>query len=67
MSQKQQVLNHMATKGSITPMEAFKRYGITCLAERIRDARESGHKIAAVMVKANGKRFARYSLLKGRK
>jgi Helix-turn-helix domain len=63
MSQKMQVLNHIKSKGSITPMEAFSRYQITCLAERIRDLKDSGHLIATEMVKRNGKRFAKYRLV----
>jgi len=45
-------------------MTAFSRYGITCLAERVRDARDSGHKIATEWVKQNGKRFAKYRMVK---
>jgi len=63
MSQKQQVLNHIKKHGSITPMQAFSRYQITCLAERIRDLRDSGHKIASEYVKRKGKRFAKYRLV----
>lgn len=63
MSQKQQVLNHLKRHGSITPMQAYSRYQITCLAERCRDLRESGHAIVSEMVKRNGKRFARYKLV----
>jgi Helix-turn-helix domain len=62
MSQKMQVLNHIKRKGSITPMEAFSRYQITCLAERIRDLKDSGHKIGMEWVKKNNKRFAKYRL-----
>jgi Helix-turn-helix domain len=63
MSQKIQVLNHIKRHGSITPMQAFRQYGITCLAERVRDARDSGHKIATEWVKKNGKRFAKYRMV----
>lgn len=66
MTQNDQVLNHLRKK-SISSLEAAKLYGIMCLAERIRDLREKGHKILTVMVKENGKRFARYSLIKGAK
>lgn len=62
MSQCDQVLNHMKRHGSITPMQAFSRYQITCLAERVRDARDKGHQITKVWVKRNGKRYAKYSL-----
>jgi hypothetical protein len=62
MSQKMQVLNHIKRKGSITPMQAFSLFQITCLAERVRDLRDSGHKIGTEWVKKNGKRFAKYRM-----
>lgn len=65
MTQNEQVLNHLR-KGTITSLEAASRYKIMCLAERIRDLREKGHKIVTTKVKENGKQFARYSLIKGK-
>lgn len=65
MTQNEQVLNHLR-KGTITSFEAASRYKIMCLAERIRDLREKGHKIVTTKVKENGKQFARYSLIKGK-
>jgi len=62
MSQKDRVINHIRRYGSITPMQAFKQYGITCLAERVRDARDSGHKIATEWVKKGKTRYAKYRL-----
>ena len=35
MTQKQMVLNHIQTYGSITTWEAIKEYGITRLSDRI--------------------------------
>lgn len=64
MTQNEQVLAHLRKK-PITPLEAAKLYGIMCLAERVRDLRDRGNKILTIMVKENGKRFARYSLIKG--
>jgi hypothetical protein len=64
MTQNQQILNHLR-KGTITPLEAAKQYGIMCLAERVRDLREKGHKILTTKEKKNGKQYARYSLIKG--
>jgi len=63
MAQKDKVLAHIKKHGSITPMQAFSRYQITCLAERVRDLRNSGHRICAEMVKRNGKRFAKYRIV----
>lgn len=66
MTQNEQILEHLRKK-SITPMEAAKTYGIMCLAERIRDLRGKGIQILTVKVKQNGKQFARYTLIKGKK
>jgi len=63
MAQKDQVLNHIKRYGSITPIQAFSKYQITCLAERIRDLKDSGHKIVAEYITRNGKRFAKYRLV----
>jgi len=63
MSQKDKVLSHIKKHGSITPMQAFSRYQITCLAERIRDLRDGGHRIAAEMIRKGDKRFAKYRLV----
>jgi hypothetical protein len=65
MTQNEQILEHLR-KATITPIEAAKKYGIMCLAERVRDLKEKGHKILTTIVKENGKRFARYSLIKGK-
>lgn len=62
MSQNQQILNHLKSGKSITPMEAFIRYGITCLAERCRDIRKKGIKIDTEIIHKGKKRFAKYSL-----
>lgn len=35
------VRNHLLNNGSITQAEAFRMYGIACLAERIRDLRQT--------------------------
>jgi hypothetical protein len=43
-------------------LEAAIKYGITCLAERVRDLRDKGVEIKTTMEKKNGKRYARYSL-----
>jgi len=42
-TQKKAILNHLKTKGSITSMEAFKKYGATRLSARIFDLRDDGH------------------------
>lgn len=63
MSQCANVFVHMKEHGSITPLEAFKRYGILALHSRIAELRERGHKIVTRMVETeSGKRVGQYSL-----
>ena len=64
MSQCDDILKHLKTKGSITPIEALQLYGCFRLAARIKDLREQGNNIYSARVSQNGKEFARYSLVK---
>lgn len=61
-TQKDQILLHMRTKGSITPLLALKLYGSFRLAARIEELRRDGWLINATMVTRRGKRYAAYSL-----
>lgn len=67
MKQTDMVLHHLETKGSITPLEALREYGIMRLASRVTDLKNAGYCIAKETVtnkNSNGKtvRYARYSL-----
>ena len=67
MKQTGLVLKYMEDFGSITPLDAVKDLGIMCLAERIRDLRKSGVKIASTPesgINRYGKttHYTRYSL-----
>lgn len=44
-TQKEQVLRHLQECGSITTLQAFKRYHITRLSEYIRELRADGYLI----------------------
>jgi hypothetical protein len=66
MSQTNEILAYMSKK-PITPIEALKRFGCLRLAARINDLRDAGHFINTELVVKNGKKFARYSLIKERK
>ena len=59
-SYKQIILNHMLAGKSISTIEAFAQYDITCFLQRISDLRADGVIINDEMVKQNGKRFKRY-------
>ena len=63
MTQKQMIMNHLRTYGGITPLEALNRYGCFRLGARIADLKNDGIGIKTEMVKENGKRYARYTLV----
>ena len=68
MSQHDIVLEHLKEHGSISSMEAFKKYYITRLAAVIFDLRADGYEIETDMVskkRRNGDRvrYAVYTLL----
>lgn len=60
-SQNQQILKHLQTGKSITPMEALNKYGCFRLASRINDLRNMGYNIQSELVHKNDTKFARYS------
>jgi hypothetical protein len=66
MSQTNEILAYIKKK-PITPIEALKRFGCLRLAARISELRFAGHFINTELVSKNGKKFARYSLIKERK
>lgn len=49
MTQNEMIKKHLKTQKSITSLEAFRKYGITRLASRILDLKESGLKIGGYM------------------
>lgn len=60
MSQNQQILNHLKSGKSITPLEALRRFDSLRLGARIYNLRMAGHDIKSRIVENNGKRFAEY-------
>lgn len=63
MSQTDAILSHLQRR-PLTSIEAIERLRVLRLAARIRDLRDRGHNIYSTMVERDGKRFARYVLLK---
>jgi hypothetical protein len=63
MSQCTDILEALR-RGPITPLEALKDHGCLRLAARIEELRSDGHTIVTEMVKANGKKFGQYVLIK---
>lgn len=64
ITQKQQVLAHLEKYGSITSWEAIKKYNITRLAAIIFDLRDEGNKVFSSIEKKDGKKWAKYVLMK---
>ncbi len=57
------VFNHLRSRGSISPLEAFGTYGITRLAARINDLKKKGILTHTELKRdASGKAYARYTL-----
>ena len=63
MTQNDQILNHLKSGGTITPIESLEWFGCFRTAARISDLRRQGHNIHSEKVTQDGKSFARYSLL----
>ena len=61
MSQKEMVLNHLETYGTITPLEALTRYGIMRLAAVVHDLKNEGFIINSKLKQHNDKKYASYS------
>ena len=69
MNQNQQVLNHLAKYGSITPKQALERYGIMRLGARIYDLKGLGYNIIKTTEKGKNRygepcHYARYYIRK---
>ena len=63
MSQAENILAHLY-KRSITPLDALTLYGCMRLAARIQDLKLLGHNIVTTIERRNGKKFARYTLIR---
>lgn len=66
-SQNDLIIKHITQYGSITPIDALKRFGCMRLASRINELRENGFPIVTKIVVSctTKKRFAKYELEKG--
>ena len=65
MTQCEQILKHLQTRGTLTPIDALNEYGCFRLAARIKDLRDSGYDIVTVNENQGEKTFARYLLRNG--
>ena len=62
-SQTIEILNVLSKGRTITPIDAFEKFGCLRLAARISDLRAEGHAIITTIANNNGKRFAKYSMI----
>lgn len=65
-TQKQLVLKHLRTKGSITTLIATDKYRCFRLSERIRELERDGFLINHTSVKKYGRTYMAYSLVEGK-
>lgn len=66
MSQHDWILRELSKGRMITALDALKGCGSMKLATRISELKQSGHNIVTHMVRQNGKKFAKYQLIKGK-
>lgn len=59
-TQAKQILDHLNSGRTITPIDALEQYGCFRLAARIHDLKQAGHKIGKLVETEDGKRYARY-------
>ena len=64
MSQNEQVLKRLK-RGPLTPLQAWAELGVYRLSARIYELREQGENIMTLWVEQNGKRYAKYKLVRG--
>jgi len=68
-TQRPRILNHLATVGPLTSLDAMALHGVARLAARIEELRKEGHDIESEMVKVTDRHgrvchVARYTLKK---
>lgn len=66
-TQKQLVLTHLRSRGSITTLIATKRYQCFRLSQRIIELERDGYLINHTPVNRNGRRYMAYSLVEGKR
>lgn len=63
MSQTDTILNEVWLRGdSITPAQAYERYGCLALHSRAAEARDRGYNVICQIRTGNGRRWGEYSL-----
>jgi hypothetical protein len=62
-SQNSQILNHLMTCGTLTPMDALNLFGCFRLSARVRELKDKGFNIKTEMVVIGEKKVAKYSMI----
>lgn len=62
LSQSERILNHLKKGKKLTPVGALARFKCMRLAPRIQELRNEGWDIKTVIIRNNGKKYARYEL-----
>ena len=65
-TQKEIVLKHLKRR-SLTSWDAIMHYGVTRLADVVYQLKDAGYDIKTTIEYGEGKRWAKYSLIKGKK
>lgn len=66
MTQQEWVLSQLKRGKKLTALDALHGCGSFKLATRISELKAKGHNIVTETVEKNGKRFARYSLIRSK-
>ena len=66
MTQNEWVLSQLKRGKKLTALDALQGCGSFKLATRISELKAKGHNIISETISKNGKRFARYSLLRSK-
>lgn len=62
MSQSASIWAFLKDGGTLTPLQAYEKFGTLALHSRVAELRERGHPIKCEMINANGKQVGRYSM-----
>jgi hypothetical protein len=62
MTQSAAILSYLKQRRTLTPLQAFYKFGCLRLSGRILELRQAGYRIVTDMVRVGEKRVARYRL-----
>ena len=63
MSQNADILSHLQSGWTLTPLEALNQFGCFRLAARVWELRGQGYDISSEYIEVNGKSVAQYSMV----